>query len=825
MTVTDAYVEGGLRVGGSAPLAFAHGSDPALSEVVLEWDLDGDGDFDQPEENITGYLISGETLSGRDRPSPVAGLAVAGTGRFLLVNESNVFSRHDPASPLNTDPFSLAPGRKIRVRTAESTPDDPVLLARDRFNRPDGPLATTETGQVWTHRQGSFSVAGRVASASDTFSTIIMSTVDVGATDYYVQATVRQMQPSDPYIKAAGVVVCWSAVDTFLVVQYDALARSVAIHQWNGGVFAQLGSYPMDAWEGMVIGAGVEGTTITAYVGGAPVITATHGLTNTSEAGLYGFHDQFSGRSPEVGDFHVWDHVAAEVDGIIWTGTVTDVRPAANVGSAKVAQLTATGVLADVARAGTIASPRLAVAGAAAGLVVGDVLHRAGRLHPPARIDEGTVTTGPVGIPDGNALDMARLFEETERGFLHESNEGHPVFHGAAARATASPDAWFGDGAAQFAAHRIVPLDEKVNVVNQVTAGVAPESPSGVTTTIATGTGNVDITLPTVNDGDLLVIFIASSTNAAGERWLTPLFWANHRDAGTATGMRVYSHWCNGTEGGTVVEFYANSGGAPGLFVAAIVRIEGWFQSTRGIAMGDVASGFDASALVHGWGRAPTLFLGAVTAITSAGAIGFSDEFDPPDGYSQATGAIFSSGTPATDVGILVSTKIDCTESEDPTPFHGLTGGLINEAVVFAVRGYNGPHTKATLDNPNTVGGDGRFVTVDDVASQDRHGAVLKHRAPSNLHATEAAAEAYGAAILAAAGDARPPVSMSFWASKSAAYRAQAVRRRLGHLIHLTATGPTTGLGIDTDMFIESINHRWTNGGTLWETTWTLSPA
>jgi hypothetical protein len=138
VTIVDAHVSGGLEVGGDAPLAVAHGSDPQLSEIVLEMDLDNDGDFSEPEENLTGFLLTGESLSGRDRPSPVAGVAVPGTLRVQLNNDGDQFSRYNQASPFNAAPFSLQPGRKIRVRTAESVPDDPVLLARDRFNRPDG---------------------------------------------------------------------------------------------------------------------------------------------------------------------------------------------------------------------------------------------------------------------------------------------------------------------------------------------------------------------------------------------------------------------------------------------------------------------------------------------------------------------------------------------------------------------------------------------------------------------------------------------------------------------------------------------------------------
>jgi len=822
VTVVDAHIAGGVQVGGEATLSVVQGSDPQLSEIVLEVDLDNDGDFDEPEENFTRFLLSGESLSGRDRPSPVSGVAVPGMLRAQLRNDGDQFSRYNTASPFNTAPFSLQPGRKIRVRTVESVPNDPVLLARDRFDRPDGPLGTTETGQAWTNRQGSFSVVGNVAQAGQLFEADIVSTIDVGVDDYYAQCTIRQVQASDR-IHTAGLVVSWTDPNNYVFVHFQSVDREVRIWQVVGGVLTVMATdYPLEAWEGMTIGADVLGGTITAYVGGVAVTSGVTSAPSSSLVGLFGYHNEFSGRPPEIGDFHVWDHIAGEVEGILWTGKVIDVRSDTPVDGAKVATIVGEGSLTDAAKAG-IASPRLAVAGAPTGLVVGDILSRAGLLNPPARIDEGTITTGPVGAEDGQALDLARLVEETERGFLYETNEGPIAYADAAARAATTPSAWFSDIGGQFGYHDITPLDERSNVVNQVTAGVAADAPSGVTVTEVVGSGNVDITLPTVSNGDILVIFIASSANTAGERWLNPLWWTAHRDGGVALGMRVYSHWCNGTEGGTTVEFYDNAGVAPGLFAAAIFRIEDWYQSTRGIAMGDPVSGFDPGALVHGWGRVPTLFIVASTAIASVAGISFSDDFDPPDGYGFISG-IVAGGTAAFQAGVAHAYKVDCTESEDPTIFHGFDGGTINESVVFAVRGYNGPHTKATLQNPNTTGGDGRFVTVDDIASQDDHNAILPHRSPSNLHATEADAEAYGDALLAASGDQRPPVSISFYASKSAAYRAQAIRRRVGHMIHLTANG-STGLGIDDNEFIESIGHKWSEGGCLWETTWQLSPA
>ena len=122
------------------------------------------------------------------------------------------------------------------------------------------------------------------------------------------------------------------------------------------------------------------------------------------------------------------------------------------------------------------------------------------------------------------------------------------------------------------------------------------------------------------------------------------------------------------------------------------------------------------------------------------------------------------------------------------------------------------------------LGGDGRFVTVEDTASQDAHNLIRSHRNAPDLFASEADAEAYAEAILAEYADDRPIFTLTFYATTSAANRAQAVRRRVGDKVTVDATGDTQ-LGVSGDFFIEAIGHRWSNAAKLWTVTWQLSPA
>jgi hypothetical protein len=831
MSVTDVeFTGGGVEIAGDVQPAFTPGdlNRGALSDVVWEWDLDNDGDYDEAEEDITAYVVEAESLSGRDFPSALTGKAGPGQLQITARNDDNRFSQW-AAGPLTTAPFSLQSGRRIRARTAEADVDDPVLLARDRFNRPAGPLGNTETGQTWVVTAGTWSTTGGGAATSEGFQTIAV--IDVGETDHYAQVSLRQLVPVEPGITSRNVGIDIRRTDggNFTRVYIDTDPDiGVVIQDVDGGVFTILATFPIVAWEGMTLGAGVEGQTVTAYVAGVPVATAElTGTIDGTEVALAANWPNLSGRAPEWDDFYVWDHVTREVEGILWTGTVETIEPNAELGPNNTVTITAEGVLRRAAGV-EIAAPRVPTGGAPTGTLVGDVMARARLLDPPAPLDAGDITTGPIGIGDGRALELARQFEETERGFLFETNEGPPGYAAGSARAAATSAAWFTDdrNAGQYGYHEIAPLAEHGQIINQVVAGVAADRPNGITVTQDAGSGHVDVTLPTVNAGDLLKIAIASTVDD-GHDWNVPLWWTQHREAKAALGGRVYSHFCDGTESGTTVRFYSNTGGSPGLWVANIYRIEDWHEASQGVEMGDPVRGQTPGPLVHGWGRDPTLFIITQFGIGSSAGGEYDPAFNPPDGYGGSDGVIISSGPgfEAFDAGVISSHKIDCTETEDPTTYPGLAGYTITETVVFAVRGYNGPHTKATLDDPQTTGGDGRFVTVDDEASQEAHRAVRSHPSPAVLFADEAAAQGYGEAIVAGFADDRPIVTLSFFAHKSAGLRQQAIRRRVGDKITLTAN-QTTGLGIDADeFFIESIGHQWAEGGTWWQVTWELSPA
>lgn len=111
------YLEGagGAQVGGGSTVAFTPGGGQVDSDVVFEWDFDNDGDFDQPEEDVTGFLLGAQMQVGRDRPSTITGKSEPGRLVLTLDNTDGRFS-YFADGPLTTPPNSLNTGRRVRAR-------------------------------------------------------------------------------------------------------------------------------------------------------------------------------------------------------------------------------------------------------------------------------------------------------------------------------------------------------------------------------------------------------------------------------------------------------------------------------------------------------------------------------------------------------------------------------------------------------------------------------------------------------------------------------------------------------------------------------------
>jgi Concanavalin A-like lectin/glucanases superfamily len=68
-----------------------------VDQVLVDWNQDGD--FTDPEDNITPYVRAWVVDRGRDSPNALAGRSLAGRFEVLLDNRDGRFSEFNPASP------------------------------------------------------------------------------------------------------------------------------------------------------------------------------------------------------------------------------------------------------------------------------------------------------------------------------------------------------------------------------------------------------------------------------------------------------------------------------------------------------------------------------------------------------------------------------------------------------------------------------------------------------------------------------------------------------------------------------------------------------
>lgn len=743
--------------------------------------------------------------------------------------------------------FALAPAVDVA---------GPTLLAADGFQRPTSPtLGNDDLGNAWTTRSGSgFGVTGgdwgRAAplfGTGATTGTNIISTVDTGETDHYVQASVV-MQVQDGRV---GLVARYLDTSNYVRAYYSNVDRAVIIEQVVAGSVSTLGLFNIEAWDGMALGLEVRNAEVIAYIGGTPLTFTdrnyvSRALTGT-HAGLYGRFETHSDVAPQLDDFEVWDRVGTPIDGVIFTGTVKSVKTSVKAGDLKVVEVECQGPLAGAAGI-EVAAPRImrlpnefdegsgANHSVPAGCIVGDLMARAGLLSPPHPLPSNPLShIGPVGIKDGKALELARLVELTERGFIRETPEGYIAFEDRDYRAGLSSKAWFSDtaGAGQYHFEEIEPLDHEGQIINRAVAAVAPSAP---TVEDVSNQGDDDasldvvITVPAVRTGQLVLVFIASSAQADGVNWLKPAPWEEHRNQGDDFGMRIYSLVADGTETGSSVQFY--KGDTEGTFIAHIYVIDNWYGTNDGIKIGRVSSGAfggnNAYPISPGWDRDPALFVVFQCAIgASSGILWGPLDAPPPVGYDYLSleGLVFVTATPAYETGVESIYKMDVVDTEDPRAWTAVFEDyLLLESVVVAIRGFNGALEKATIEDPKAVGSEGTIVALDDVASQADHRFIRQNPDVPELLYDKAAARSWCESVLADFAEDRAIITLSFTASRDTALRGQALRRRVSDKITVTASG-RAGLGIEGDFFIEHVHHAWSNGMTRWVTTWELSPA
>lgn len=862
MTVTEHLALGGADIGGEADVAFVHGSNPVVADVVYEWDVDNDGDFSETVENITGFVLDSQWQYGRDFPSNLTGKSSPGRLKITLNNDDNRFNFFNGSSPLTQAPFSLRTGRKLRVRTVEAADPDPTLLARDRFFGGPASLGFDELGNAWTDQTTSRFARVRDSSgatlaqpdtqADSSASSGVehIATVDVGQDDYYLQARWRFVDGGfdDTSI---GIVYRFDDIDNYGLLRFKTPPGQggpiFLLQEVNAGVLSTTASAQIEYRPDDYFGLLVSGATATIFHNGVELVTDTAFTSTATTVGI--FSEWRVQRPPSFHEFYAWDGLPAPTDGILFTGDVTAVTPSVDRNQRKTAVLTARGVLGRAATqdisppnsVGVVLSGNPNSFGSQAGILVGGALGRAGMLHPPGPIDRGDVTFGSVGLGRQKALNAMRAYEEAELGFLHETPEGQIGFDSRSARADAPVSSSWGDtDDTQFSYEFIEPFDWRQEIVNRVEASVAPITPEREAFTGATGDGSdIGFILSggDVSVGDLMLVVIASSIQAADKQWLVPPGWTEHRNAGDKEGkLRIYSKVIDEDDIGASHIFYdVTTETADWVLYFLLFNVGTWY--------GDIEQGVEVAeprglgpphsqsraeqgvnnppVIFPPWAPEPSVamaFRGGMEAGTETVTDPNNDVFYAPNGFHDMA-VIY--GNASTQAAALQRAMVNTNDEViDPSPFLNDDNGEFSgfefvETVTIAVRGFAG-------DPPEIRGG--QKVVVEDLQSQQEHNAIRTHELASGLFKDVTDATAYAEAVLDRFSDDRPIFKISFTANKNEAHRQQAVRRRLGDKIRLVADA-TTGMGVEGDFFVENIAHRITDGAARWVTTWELSPA
>lgn len=828
------------------------------SDVVVEWDFDNDGDFDESVEDITSYVLTGSVRRGRDYPSQVTGRSRPGHMEFILNNSDNRFNYFNASSPLTTAPFSLNTGRLIRVRTSTATVDDPVPLARDRFAT-NGALATDELGNTWLTPSGftGFAVTNKRAIADGAASSsgaLYGNTIDVNTTTYYAQAVV----PYKDATNRLGLIFHYTDASNYgYLYMGDGVIYLVEV---SGGTHTTKASDGLENRDDIAVGLAVNGTSVKAYIDGVEVLSATMGISATDKVGIYG--RWYYQRAPLFSEFMVWDRARrtqswdTTPSGVLGTMRVTKIVPRIDDRGVKTAVVTAAGDLGLLDRpieapASTGPDPVQSF-GSKAGQLIGNALHKAGVLHPPGPLEGGDITLGAVGMDRQAAISIVRKLESTEAGFVYELPEGGIGFERRTARNSSSIVATFSDNVERLGLRyeRLALRDWQGDVINDVTSEVSGRLTRYTVVTSRnnfTGFGvanDVTFTLPSavegLSAGDLMVVAVSKTVWTANVPWIVPPGWTPIRNPGSEKGqMAVFAKKATASDIGASVSFYDDTTPAGGSWTAIIFIMANWLGSiASGVTVSEpvgygptsltvAQSGtVDLPVLFPPWGSAaPTLFIALRTGMHTASAaatVTTSGDDAAPDGF-DSMGSVHINptgfGQEVLHAAIQWARRIRSQAVLNTNGFGGtFTGFSYTEGLVLGIRGgFDG-----FIPSSGTGGYQVNDRTADDQI--DRGGAVLSHPDPGLFFEDVTAARDYNHHILSRYGADRPILSIGYTATRDKLHRDYAASVKLSDRNRIEANDEA-GMGINADFFVETITHRFSQGTAIWELDLDLSPS
>lgn len=837
---------GGLTLKSATDLKVTHPGGAVASNLKFLWDLDGDGDFSEPVENITSYVQNAQVTYGRDNANQLLGQASPGKFKAVLDNTDGRFGFFNTSSPLNQAPFRVTSGGLIRIMDSSATVTDPVLIAADDMTSP-GDLKVDQLGNAWLDSAGCSKADGAVTSGiSNSTPYIDLS----GVTQYFVQAKLSRRAAHlntgliygyNPSNRSFGAVVISQLTNYWAAISH----RLITLSTGSVTILSTLG-YMADV-DGRYLGIYRSGSSMSIYLDGAEEITGVTPATTTGDGvGMYlGEDDGIRSMSA----FAIWDSVPTPQPGCIWTGRVTTCHPSTYGTGTATVNLEADGPLSILARSQVKPLASIGpLSGPDSGLLT---KHLAGN----ACLDGGVNLLGPfksnisVGADTpgvSSALDTARKAESIELGRLYESPEGFIGFNSRSQVAASTASSYWSDTpGAEFAPTSITVNAWRSERRNRVISGVSAQTPLVLTSTGIAYTGAAGVQVKTVaplsdpliysaaKPNDLLLAVCWGTNTTKGESWLEVPGWTNLRSVTSGGDGKIVLFGKIMTQADIAihpdVDLYANTSLAGGVSLCICFLVRNFYGNLQdGIKFNSI--GYDANLKTSAQlGRAllpeikvpwpgPTMHLRmlatANSSTTNAPYCETALTRHAPYKFWVNEQSVFAGSTRADDIALTYSWIFSAEGTFEPSDYrHKQTGYDLLEAMHIMIRGYTG----AGPNDPYLQ------VISDDLDSQAETGGALTYELPGTSFHSKADALAFNQVVLNKYSYDNPSLTLTFAANKNSAYRAQALNRRIGDRIAVDYTGKSN-MGIKGDYAIESISHSWDSGERGWLTQWGLAP-
>ena len=117
-----------------------------------------------------------------------------------------------------------------------------VTLILDSFNRSNGSLGNTDTGQTWNATKGTWSISSNKATSSDSASNYSLATVDLGTTNLSVSADITDGGPGVAFwVSSAN--SWWASSVNYRTTSYSYTGCGGGAVSVTPGTGCQCGSY------------------------------------------------------------------------------------------------------------------------------------------------------------------------------------------------------------------------------------------------------------------------------------------------------------------------------------------------------------------------------------------------------------------------------------------------------------------------------------------------------------------------------------------------------------------------------------------------------